>query len=361
MRILCLLPDFKLHPWPWRWTHAVPDLTAGFGADIGGLLSGPASHSVLRPAGAQAASIHSLWQLTLWVCMGVFAAILVVLILALARPRRPGGSDLVDPVNLDKRSQRASRRWVTVASVASGVLLVALLVADVATGRALSRLPTSDALRIELTAQQWWWQARYLDAAGNPEFTVAGDLHLPVGRPVVIALKSADVIHTFWVPSLHGKKDMLPGRSTELALRADRPGTYRGACAEFCGLQHALMAFSVTVQPQEGYEAWRAAQAAPARTPDTVEGQRGRALFESLDCAGCHTVRGTAAAGTLGPDLTHVGSRPVLAAGTVPRTREHLAAWIVDPQSLKPGSTMPASRLDPRQVADLVAYLEGLR
>uniref|UniRef100_UPI004039159A cytochrome c oxidase subunit II n=1 Tax=Variovorax sp. BK018 TaxID=3450241 RepID=UPI004039159A len=338
--------------------HAVPSLAGDFSAELGGLLSGPASHSVLRPAGVQAASIHSLWQLTLWVCMSVFTAILLVLILALARRRRSRGPDYADE---GTGSHQASRRWVTVASIVSALLLFALLVADVATGRALSRLPTSDALRIEMTAQQWWWQARYLDAAGNPEFTVAGDLHLPLGRPVVIALKSADVIHTFWVPSLHGKKDMLPGRSTELVLRADRPGTYRGACAEFCGLQHALMAFSVTVQPQGGYEAWRAAQAAPARMPDTVEGQRGRALFESLNCAGCHAVRGTPAAGTLGPDLTHVGSRPVLAAGTVPRTREHLAAWIVDPQSLKPGSTMPASRLDPQQVAELVAYLEGLR
>lgn len=352
MRILCLLPDLTLPSWPWRWPHAARGFAADLATGLGELLSGPASHSVLRPAGVQAANIHSLWQLTLWVCMGVFAAILLVLVVVLARPHRRSTT---------AGAQRASRRWVAVASITSAVLLVALLVADVATGRALSRLPTSDALRIEMTAQQWWWQARYLDAAGAPEFTVAGDLHLPVGRPVVIALKSTDVIHTFWVPSLHGKKDMLPGRSTELALRADRPGTYRGACAEFCGLQHALMAFSVTVQPPDEYEAWRAAQAAPAGAPATVEAQRGRALFESLNCAGCHTVRGTPAQGTLGPDLTHVGSRPMLAAGTVPRTREHLAAWIVDPQSLKPGSTMPASRLDPKQVSELVAYLEGLR
>jgi cytochrome c oxidase subunit 2 len=331
-----------------------------FAAEAFNFLSGPGTHSALRPAGAQAARIHDLWQLTLWICMGVFAAILVALLIALVRAPRSAGNSRAEPSHA-LGPERRSRRWATAATVASAVLLVVLLGADMLTDRALSRLPVADALRIEMTAQQWWWEARYLDAQGRAEFAVSSELHVPVGRPVIVSLKSADVIHTFWVPSLHGKKDMLPGRSTQLMLRADKAGTYRGECAEFCGLEHALMAFSVTAEPPEAYAQWRAAQQAPASAPEGVDAVRGRDLFLSSNCAQCHTVRGTAAAGTLGPDLTHVGSRSLLAAGTVPNEAAKLGAWIVDPQSLKPGSTMPSSRLPPDDVRALVAYLGGLR
>lgn len=323
-------------------------------------LSGPAGHSALRPAGAQAERIHELWQLTLWICMGVFAAILVALLIALMRaPRSDAGSA---PVSARAPgADRLARRGVIWATVGSAGLLMVLLGIDIWTDRALSRLPAADALRIEMTAQQWWWEARYLDANGRPEFSVSSELHVPVGRPVIVTLKSADVIHTFWVPSLHGKKDMLPGRATQLLLRADKPGTYRGECAEFCGLQHALMAFSVSADPPDAYAQWRAGQQLPAAEPSGQDAMRGRQLFLSSRCAQCHTVRGTEAAGTLGPDLTHVGSRSLLAAGTVPNEPARLAAWIVDPQSLKAGSTMPSSKLPPDDVRALVAYLGGLR
>lgn len=323
-------------------------------------LSGPSAHSALRPAGAQAARIHDLWQLTLWICMGVFAAILVALLVALVRAPRASAS--APPLTSQALSpERTARRWTTWATVASAGLLVALLVADMWTDRALSRLPVADALRIEMTAQQWWWEARYLDTQGEAEFAVSSELHVPVGKPVIVTLKSTDVIHTFWVPSLHGKKDMLPGRSTQLMLRADKPGTYRGECAEFCGLQHALMAFSVNADTPEAYAQWRAAQQLPAAEPSEQDAIRGRQLFLSSNCAQCHSVRGTGAMGTLGPDLTHVGSRSLLAAGTVANEPAKLAAWIVDPQSLKAGSTMPSSKLAPDDVRALVAYLQGLR
>jgi cytochrome c oxidase subunit 2 len=304
---------------------------------------------VLRPAGAQAGRIHDLWQMTLWICMGVFAAILVALLVALMRSSRKaaGASPLASPA---PDNERSARRWVIGASVGSAGLLVVLLGADIWTDRALSRLPASDALHIEMTAQQWWWEARYLDAQGRTEFAVSSELHVPVGRPVIVTLKSTDVIHTFWVPSLHGKKDMLPGRTTQLLLRADKPGTYRGECAEFCGLQHALMAFSVSADLPEAYARWRTAQQATAAQPSEPEAMQGRQLFLSSNCAQCHTVRGTAAMGTLGPDLTHVASRSLLAAGTVPNEPAKLAAWIVDPQSLKAGSTMPSNRLPPNDV-----------
>jgi cytochrome c oxidase subunit 2 len=332
----------------------------GLLAQAAGFFSGPATHSALRPAGAQAARIHDLWQLTLWICMGVFAAILVALLVALMRAPRGAPGAAPRPSHA-LGGERAARRWTTWATVGSAGLLVLLLGADMATDRALSRLPATDPLRIEMTAQQWWWEARYLDAQGHPEFAVSSELQVPVGRPVVVTLKSTDVIHTFWVPSLHGKKDMLPGRSTQLLLRADKAGTYRGECAEFCGLQHALMAFSVSAVPPEAYAQWRARQQAPAAAPAGQDAVRGRELFLSSNCAQCHTVRGTTAMGSLGPDLTHVGSRSLLAAGTVANEPAKLAAWIVEPQSLKAGSTMPSSRLPPDDVRALVAYLGGLQ
>jgi len=328
-------------------------------ADAGSFWSGPSGHSALRPAGIQAAQIHDLWQMTLWICMGVFAAILVVLLVAIARTGRrtakPGATGTRDA---------ATGRWVVAASVVSGSLLVVLLAADVLTDRSLSRLPVADALRIEMTAQQWWWEARYLDADGKPQFAVASELHLPVGKPVIVSLKSTDVIHTFWVPALHGKKDMLPGRSTQLVMQADKAGTYRGECAEFCGTEHALMAFSVSAEPPDVYARWHAAQQAPARDPASAgdaDAVRGKALFLASNCAQCHTVRGTSAAGSLGPDLTHVAGRSLLAAGTVDNTPAKLAAWINDPQSLKPASTMPPGRLPPDDLRALVAYLGSLR
>jgi cytochrome c oxidase subunit 2 len=319
--------------------------------------SGSTAHSALRPAGVQAAHIHALWQLTLWVCMGVFALILAALILALMRASRrtSRGPQTAPP------DGNATRRWVAAATLVSAAALAMLLGADMLTDRALSRLPVADAVRIDMTAQQWWWEARYLGDDGKPEFTVASELHVPVGKPVILTLKSADVIHTFWVPSLHGKKDMLPGRTTQLVLQADRAGSYRGECAEFCGLQHALMAFAVTAQPPQAYAQWRAAQSAPAAAPAGGDALRGQQIFMASNCAQCHTVRGTAAAGSLGPDLTHVGSRAMLAAGTVPNEPAKLAAWIVDPQSLKAGSTMPPSPLAPDDVRALVAYLGGLQ
>ena len=152
------------------------------------------------------------------------------------------------------------------ASAASASLLAVLLGADILTDRSLSRLPVADALHVEMTAQQWWWEARYLDALGRPQFAVSSELHVPVGRPVIVSLKSTDVIHTFWVPSLHGKKDMLPGRPTQLVMQADQAGTYRGECAEFCGMEHALMAFSVTAEPPQDYARWHAAQRLPPRS-----------------------------------------------------------------------------------------------
>jgi cytochrome c oxidase subunit 2 len=189
----------------------------------------------------------------------------------------------------------------------------------------------------------------------------ANEIHIPVGKPVHIRLASRDVIHSFWVPDLHGKKDLIPGKDTDLWLRADRAGVYRGQCAEFCGWQHAHMALLVIAEPQDRFDAWLASQRQTPPPPSTPLGQRGRAVFESQACPLCHTVAGTQANGSAGPDLTHLASRRTIAAGTLPNTIGSLGGWIVDPQSTKPGNRMPAVTLHADDLQALLAYLETLR
>jgi cytochrome c oxidase subunit 2 len=318
--------------------------------------------SVLSPAGIQAARILQLWNLTLIVCSMVFAAVLLVLLVAIVRNRRadhrtgPDLSSLVQP-------ERRPRRVVIAATLLSGVLLFGLVFADVLTDHALSTLPVDNALTIEVTGHQWWWEARYLNGPSDntDDFAIANELHVPVGRPVIVKLRTTDVIHTFWVPNLHGKKDMIPGRDATIEFRADKAGTYRGQCAEFCGLEHALMAFYVVAEAPATYEVWAAHQRDTA-TPAAEElTQRGQQVFMSGTCAGCHTVRGTPATGTLGPDLTHLMSRQTIAASTLPNTTGNLAGWIVDAPTLKPGTTMPPNRLRPDDLQALLAWLETLR
>ena len=320
------------------------------------------NYSVLKPAGVQAATILTLWHITLGVCSIVFAGVLAALLFAVHRSGR-GVRDnhAAEGKAAAMQDRPATRRWVAGASIASALALTGLVVIDFMTDRALSRLPVADALHIEMTGSQWWWEARYPGRDGQPGFAVSNDLHIPVGRPVVVTLQAADVIHTFWVPNLHGKKDMLPGRPTTIEFRADEAGTYRGQCAEFCGVQHAFMAFGVTAETPEQFDQWQAHQAAPAANPSDDTATRGRDVFLASSCAGCHTVRGTSATGNLGPDLTHFASRPTIAAGTVPNERSVLMQWVRDPQSLKTGTTMPPAALPESDLQAVVHYLASLK
>ena len=314
----------------------------------------------LRPAGVQAGHIGALWNLTLGLCTLVFVAIVAMLLVALRRAPRGTERDAADVSSLSRPEQRTWRivSWATAASV---VGLLVLLAGDVFTSRAMARLPLTGAINIELVGHQWWWEARYRDADPSRDFTTANELHIPVGRPVVVTLTSNDVIHSLWIPNLQGKKDMIPGRTATLRLRADRPGTYRGQCAEFCGMQHALMALLVTAEPDAQYEAWSARQRTPAPQPSGALAQRGRDVFLGTSCVMCHTVSGTTANARFGPDLTHLASRQTLAAGMFPNNRGHLAGWIADPQALKPGVNMPANSLPPDDLQALLAYLETLK
>jgi cytochrome c oxidase subunit II len=306
--------------------------------------------SALHPAGPGAASISDLWWLMFWTCTVVYVLVMGALVLAVRR-RRQGR---------DAPPERTLLRSVVGASVATIVILFGLLVASVVTGRAIGSLGSAEGLVVEVTGNQWWWDVEYHNPNPSLRVRTANELHLPVGRQVRIQLKSNDVIHSFWVPNLHGKMDLIPGRQTVLWLQADTAGVYRGQCAEYCGLQHAHMAFSVTAESPEDFERWLESQRRPAPPPATPEQQQGLELVERGPCALCHTVRGTTAGGRTAPDLTHLATRSTIAAGTAPNTRGYLAGWIADPQHLKPGAKMPATGLSAGDLQAVLAYLETL-
>lgn len=221
--------------------------------------------------------------------------------------------------------------------------------------------PAGADLQLAVTGEQWWWRVRY-ETAGGETVVSANEIRLPAGRRAELLLDSPDVIHSFWVPPLGGKMDMIPGRTTRLVLEPERPGRYRGACAEYCGASHALMAFTVEVMEPAAFDDWLAAEARPAPAPDSDAARRGAGLFLDVGCGACHAVRGTAAAGSIGPDLTHLAGRPTLAAGTLPMTEDALARWVADPQAVKPGALMPPfAALGEARLADIAAYLASLR
>ena len=319
-----------------------------------------ALHHVLDPAGSQAAHIAGLWWITVAICAAVFVAILVALLVALRRAPRATPQTPPDITPLHAPEKRAVS--VVVGALALSIVgLSVLLVASVGVDRALAQLPLNDAVNLEITAKQWWWDVHYDDADPSRAFSTANEIVVPVGRPVLVKLKADDVIHSFWVPNLHGKKDLIPGRIATTQFIADRAGTYRGQCAEFCGLQHAFMAFIVTAVPPEQYERWADAQRKPAAEPSGDAAKHGRDLFLSGTCMMCHAIQGTPANAHKGPDLTHVASRATLAAGTIPNTAERLAAWISDPQKIKPGVNMPSHHVAREDLDALVAYVGGLK
>jgi cytochrome c oxidase subunit 2 len=212
-------------------------------------------------------------------------------------------------------------------------------------------------MTIQVTGRQWFWDVDYPDH----HVRTANEIHIPVDETVTIVALSGDVIHSFWVPELNRKIDMIPGRRNVIRLRADRAGVFRGQCAEFCGLQHAHMAFTVVAEPRDALDAWLAREARPAPQPQTPAEQRGQQVLLGSACVYCHTIDGTNASGRIGPDLTHLASRQAIGAGVVPNTPGYLAGWILDPQHLKPGNKMPATALTGPQLQDLLAYLRTLR
>jgi cytochrome c oxidase subunit 2 len=298
----------------------------------------------------------------LWVFSAILLLVVVALLLAVFRARWPD-ADTVPPPEVSPPGESERALTVAVASSvgATVVVLAVFLFANVVTGHRLARLASDDALTVQLTGYKWWWKVQYPDSLPARQITTANEIHIPVGRPVLVNLSSQDVIHSLWVPPLHGKRDLIPGNPSAMWLQADRPGRYEGQCAEFCGLQHAHMRLLVVAEPEEQFQKWLEAERQSALpTTDTLT-ERGLRVFETGPCALCHAIRGTQASGQVAPDLTHFASRATIAAGTLPNTPGHLAGWIVDPQHVKPGNAMPSNSLSPEDLQALLAYLGGLR
>jgi cytochrome c oxidase subunit 2 len=315
---------------------------------------GDVIQSVLAPAGTQSSAIFSLWSLMLFVTTIVFVVTLAFAAAGLMRGLRRRRGDVAP-------SEQTLTRWVTAAVSTTVVILFGLLAASVWSGRTVASLHASSAVTIEVTGHQWWWEVAYDDALPSRRVTTANDIHVPVGRPVVLKVTSRDVIHSFWAPNLLGKRDLIPGYTTAVWLQADRPGVFRGQCAEFCGLQHAHMAFDIVAEPEADFDRWLDGMRQPARDPQGAVERHGRDVFMTNRCAGCHTVQGTPAHGQVAPDLTHVATRSTIGAGTLPNTHEHMKAWISDPQASKPGNQMPANPLSADDLQALLAYMEMLR
>ena len=309
--------------------------------------------SPLNPAGPQAERIAALTWVFFAVCGIAYFLTIAALFWALLRRRRPDD-------DAPETSQRLG--WIVGSATAVVVVtLVALTVYSVVQGRGLTAPSGPGALTVDVIGHQWWWDFRYRDVSPADWVHSPNELHIPVGVPVNLRAMSRDVIHSFWVPNLHGKRDLIPGIETNTWIQADRPGVYRGQCAEFCGHQHAHMAFLVVAEPMEQFREWLQHQRRAAAPPETPVQQRGHDVFMTGPCVMCHTIRGTAAGSRVGPDLTHLASRRTIAAGTLPMTRGHLAGWVADPQSVKPGVRMPPNPMPGEDLQALLTYLESLR
>lgn len=317
--------------------------------------------SMLDPAADQASEVAGLWWFFFSVCTVVFVGVITAAAFAVWRARNHQAAT-PPPIIPEAASQsRGLVFGVNTSMAITLILLFTLLLRDFFTDRALRPPDAPDALTIRLTGHQWWWDVEYEDPAPHQVFNTANEIHLPVGRPVQLQLQSSDVIHSFWVPSLSGKKDLVPGHPTSMWLKADRPGVYYGQCAEFCGYQHANMKLIVFVDTPEAFAAWQAAQRNPAPKPTTDRQRHGRDVFLTRTCVMCHTLPGTTAGSRVGPTLGGLASRRTLGAGALANSRDNLRQWIVDAPSLKPGVRMPQNNLPSEDIEALLDYLETLK
>jgi cytochrome c oxidase subunit II len=314
------------------------------------------AHTTLNPASAQARIIDRLGTSMFVTAAVVFLLVVMALLWAGFRQR-----ERAEPLPDNPGRERSMRTAVLVATGATIAILFVFLIYDVSVGRTITTNPGNDALQIRVTGHQWWWEVQYRDSLPKNWVTTANEIHIPIGRPVAFELRSTDVIHSFWPPNLSPKRDQIPGDENSLWFQADSPGIYRGMCAEFCGHQHAKMAFLIVAEPPDEFAGWLARQRDTAATPTDALAQQGKGVFLASSCVMCHTISGTSAGSRIGPDLTHLASRRTIGAGTLPNTRGNLAGWILDPQAIKPGVKMPPNQLSGPDLLALVAYLETLK
>ncbi len=305
----------------------------------GGCAEEHAQHA-LRPAGEAATHIAALWWVLFAVCAVVFLVTMALLFMAV----------------MSREGRGLGTRFVVTAGVGMpAVVLIALLVVSLNTSMKL-RMPEAE-LTIRVVGHSWWWEVTYPQHG----IVTANELHIPAGRPVKLELTSADVIHSFWVPNLHGKMDLIPDHTNAFWISADEPGEYRGQCAEFCGAQHARMALVVVAMEAAAFDRWIEERRHVQTVPENPVHARGREVFFEAACHNCHTIAGTRARGTVGPDLTLLATRRSIAAGQLANTYGNLAGWVSNPQAIKPGNRMPRSYLEPDDLHALVEYLRTLQ
>jgi cytochrome c oxidase subunit 2 len=305
------------------------------------------------PAGRGAAEIATLWWVML--VLGTLVSILVIGLLAVAAWRRRSEPNVGEgPMGDDEATDR---RWVVWGGVVLPVVVLVPLAGLVfVTSQSIAEPPDAGDMVIEVVGHKYWWEVRYPETGA----VTANEIHVPVDRRIRIDLSTDDVIHSFWVPSLHGKADMIPGQDTQIVLEPTRTGEFQGYCAEFCGVQHAGMRFRVVVTEPDEFDAWLERESADAAQPRNELAERGAQVFGEVGCADCHRVAGTDFDGEVGPDLTHLAGRRTLGAGIIANGRGELAGWISDPQGVKPGNLMPPAALDAEDLDSLLTYLEGL-
>jgi cytochrome c oxidase subunit 2 len=314
--------------------------------------AGPFPQSTLHPRSDFASAIDQLFTGIFWWALGVFVVVETVLLITLIRFRHREGRATPRPTHGHTVMEIA---W----TLAPAVILVFVAVPTVRTIFATAGEAPPEALKVAVIGHQWWWEYKYSDLG----IVTANEMHVPVGTPVQVSITSADVIHAFWAPALGGKRDAIPGQVNRIAFRADAVGDYSGQCAEFCGASHANMRLRVIVESDSAFQAWVALQRGGPATPDRGSlAERGKAVYSRSACLGCHTIQGVSP-GVIGPNLTHLGGRTTIAAGLFPNDSAHLARWIADAPSLKPGSLMlrMAPPLTDADVAALVAYLQSLK
>ncbi len=322
-------------------------------------ISPSAPPSALDPHGSAAMHIASLWWLMFALAVAVFLLVLVLLLAAVLRNRRATSDTAPDIADGD-----TGRTWLVRGGIILPLMVLAIVFGYTIYTLAVVENPQGQAgLHIKITAQRWWWQVEYPDA----DVTTANEIHIPVGVPVQFQLVSQDVIHSFWVPELHGKMDVIPPLTNSITLQADQAGIYRGECAEFCGLQHAQMGFMVVAESREDFDKWLQAQKQDAETPTDPTAKQGQQVFMSAGCVFCHDVRGldaqsiTGSKPDLGPDLTHLASRTTIVGASLTNNTGNLAGWVLDAQHIKEGSDMPRIYMNSRDMQALLAYLQGLR
>lgn len=321
----------------------------------------PSNQTSLNPAGPGAAHIEHTFALIFWITASVYCLTLAVLLYFVWRKRYTLSLSPI-PQPTSESSDRLATRAVAGAMAVTVLLLFVMLISSFLTSHRLGKMNAQEALTINVYGHQWWWEIQYPNEAEPYRMVItANEIHVPVGTPIRIHGTSRDVIHSFWAPNIQGKRDLLPGYNTDVLMQVDKPGRWRGQCAEFCGTQHAHMSFYIVAESQKEFDDWMSAQMQPSIAPSNPQAIHGQQVFLDHACVMCHTIRGTTAGSRVGPDLTHLASRSTIAAGMLPNTVGNLGDWILNAQSLKPGSRMPPNQLSGPDLQDLLAYLETLK